>query len=115
MKNGPDPAFLFIAASFSRCACTSCSDMPGAMPSFGARASFGIAPNRSSTLFTPIRSSIAARSASVCGEYGLPAMSDPSGTHRLADVRAVVIRGEELLQLALVRELDLEHPAVVVR
>ena len=68
MKNGPDPAVLFIAASFSRCACTSCSDMPAPIPRRGERASRGIAMKSSSTLRTPIRSSIAVRSASVCGE-----------------------------------------------
>src|SRR6185503_2355647 len=115
MKNGPEPALRFIAASFSRCACTSCSLIPGPMPSFGARASFGIAPKRSSIDFTPTRASISARSASVCGEYGLPAISDASGAHRLADVRAVVVGREQLLELALVGELHLQHPPVFVR
>src|SRR3954471_9413181 len=115
MKNGPELAVRFIAASFSRCACTSCSDIPAPMPRGGRNTSFGIAEKRSSTLFTPMRASIAARSSSVCGEYGLAAMSDPSGPHRLADVRAIVVGGEELLQLALVSELHLQHPAVLVR
>src|SRR5438132_7483601 len=122
MKNGPEPAFRFIAASFSRCACTSCSLMPAPIPRRGARASLGIAPNSSSTFFTPMRASIAARSAAVCGEYGLRFVTDvgrassvSAGARRLADVRAVVLRGQELLQLALVGELHPHHPAVAIR
>src|SRR3954470_16119543 len=115
MKKGPEPAVRFMAASFSRCAWTSCSLMPGPMPRRGARASFGIAAKRSSIEPTPTRASISARSASVCGEYGLAPMSDPSGPHRLADVRPVVLGREKLLELALVGELHAEHPPVVVR
>src|SRR3954468_16172470 len=114
MKNGPEAAVRFIAASFSRCACTSCSDIPAPMPSGGRNTSFGFSAKSWSTLFTPMRASIAARSSSVCGEYGLAAMSDASGPHRLADVRAVVLGGEELLQLTLVGELHFQHPTVFV-
>src|SRR5438874_12906427 len=69
-KKGPAPAERFFAASDSRCAWISSSDIPTGRPSFGRSASLGIAVSRSSTLFMPTRSSIAARSASVCDEYG---------------------------------------------
>src|SRR5205823_979890 len=69
-KKGPAPALRFFAASDSRCAWTSSSDIPTGRPSFGRSTSLGIAVSRSSTLLMPTRSSIAARSASVCDEYG---------------------------------------------
>src|SRR2546428_8246425 len=116
MKKGPSPARRFRAASFSRCCCTSISDLPFAIPYFGPKASFGIARSRSSTLFAPMRASIALRSASVCGEYGFfPKPLVPARPRCLADVSLVVIGGEELLQLPLVRELHLQHPTVLVR
>ncbi len=68
MKNGPAPAGRSSAAMASRCAWTSSSDRPGGTPMAGPRASVGTAVSSSSTLLIPIRASIAARSASVCGE-----------------------------------------------
>src|SRR5919201_2915245 len=115
MKNGPDPAVVFRGASRSRCACTSSSLSPGPTPRRGSRASAGIAVSSSPMPRTPIRSSIAARSSAVCGEYGFEFnLVGARGAGGLADVLAIVLRREESFQLAAIRELHLQHPALLI-
>src|SRR5688500_4394026 len=75
------------------------------------RASRGIAVRSSSTLRTPIAASIAARSASVCGEYGL--LDTLVGL--VADARGVGARVEERRGLRPVGHAHLHEPAILVR
>src|SRR5262245_15807212 len=110
-KKGPDPAARLRAATAESSAKTSSSLRPAGTPSFGLRARAGIASRRSSIERTPTVSSMAARSASVCGEYGLRVSSVASA---VADMRAVVGRREQARQLAAIRDLDLEQPALGV-
>src|SRR5687767_15230350 len=90
---------------------TSASVIPSGTPMAAPRASRAIAVRTSSTLRTPIAASIAARSASVCGEYGL--LDTLVGL--IADVRGVRARIEERRGLRLVGHPHLHEPAILVR
>src|SRR5687767_4061914 len=95
----------------ARCAVTSASVIPSGTPMAAPRASRGIAVRSSSTLLTPIAASIAARSASVCGEYGL--LDTLVGL--IADMRGVRARVEERRGLGLIGHPHLHEPAILIR